>query len=65
MQPLTLQEVVERINKTHSYVTDRRVLDEGVTDQRHRPEFYIPRITRRLARIFFSVSPSDNPGVSV
>ena len=59
MAHLTLQEVVDRINHIYSSVENPRTQnwlthDDGVMDQKHRPEFYIPRITRRLARFIFS-----------
>jgi hypothetical protein len=54
MAHLTLQEVVDRINQIYSSVENRRAQDGPARDLKHRPEFYIPRITRRLARFIFS-----------
>jgi hypothetical protein len=54
MQHLTLQEVIDKINRIHSSVSDQRAVDDHATDQKHRPEFYIPRVTRRLAKLIFS-----------
>jgi hypothetical protein len=56
MAHLTLQEVVDRINQIYPSVENRRAQaqDDRAIDQKHRPEFYIPRITRRLARFIFS-----------
>lgn len=54
MSPLTLQEVIDRINKAHSPADGWQTKDDHVTDKKHRPEAYIPRITRRLARLIFS-----------
>jgi hypothetical protein len=63
MAHLTLQEVVDRINQIYFSVEDRRTQDYRASHLKHRPEFYIPRITRRLARYIFStgvVLPSEN-----
>jgi hypothetical protein len=59
MAHLTLQEVVDRINQIYPSVEKRRTRnwladDDCALEQKHRPEFYIPRITRRLARFIFS-----------
>jgi hypothetical protein len=54
MQHLTLQEVIDKINRIHSSVSDQRAADDHAIDQKHRPEFYIPRVTRRLAKVIFS-----------
>ena len=54
MGHLTLQEVIDRINKVYSFVEDRRAQDDRGREQTHRPEFYNPRITRRLARFMLS-----------
>jgi hypothetical protein len=53
MSHLTLQEVIERINKANAPVKDRRTNDKRVEDQPHRPEFYIPRM-KRIANLMFS-----------
>ena len=55
MSPLTLQEVIDRINHAHSTAKDPRA-SKKQDQQRHRPEFYIPHITRRLARLMLSTS---------
>jgi len=54
MAHLTLQEVLDRINRNYSALQNRRNKDGSAKEQKHRPEFYIPRITRRLARFIFS-----------
>ena len=63
MAHLTLQEVVDRINQIYFSVEKRhaqagradfRAADYPARDPKHRPEFYIPRITRRLARFILS-----------
>jgi hypothetical protein len=54
MAHLTLQEVIDRINQIYSFVEDGRAQRDRGREQTHRPEFYIPRITRRLARFMFS-----------
>jgi hypothetical protein len=54
MSHLTLQEVIDKINQKYTSLENRRAKDDCAIDQVHRPEFYIPRITRRLARFIFS-----------
>ncbi len=54
MSPLTLQEVIDRINQAHSPPRDWQAQDDHVNDKKHRPEAYIPRITRLLAKLIFS-----------
>jgi hypothetical protein len=58
MAHLTLQEVVDRINQIYFSVEKRRTQDDRADcrarDPKHRPEFYVPRITRRLARFILS-----------
>ena len=57
MAHLTLQEVVDRINQIYFSVEKRHAQDGRdyqAKDPKHRPEFYIPRITRRLARFILS-----------
>jgi hypothetical protein len=62
MAHLTLQEVVDRINQIYFSVENPHTQDDRAdyradylaSDAKHRPEFYIPRITRRLARFMFS-----------
>jgi hypothetical protein len=53
MGPLTLQEVVERINKAALPPKEPRAREDR-QDQSHRPEFYLPRLTWRLANFFFN-----------
>jgi hypothetical protein len=65
MAHLTLQEVIDRINRIYPSVENRRTQhwlteDDGAMEQKHRPEFYIPRITMRLARFIFSTG-SEGP----
>ena len=57
MTHLTLQEVVDRINQIYFSVEDQRPKYDHAPTQKHRPEFYIPRITRCLARFIFSTGP--------
>lgn len=54
MAHLTLQEVIDKINQKYSSPENRRAKGGRAVDLLHRPEFYIPRITRRLARFIFS-----------
>jgi hypothetical protein len=54
MAHLALQEVIDRINKVHSPAKDQLAKNDRAKEQEHRPEFYIPRITRRLARFILS-----------
>jgi hypothetical protein len=54
MARLALQEVIDRINKVHSPAKDRPTKNDYAGEQKHRPEFYIPRITRRLAKFIFN-----------
>ena len=49
MKHLTLQEVIERIRKNTPLANDRRTRRIRIEDQPHRPEYYVPRIARRLA----------------
>jgi hypothetical protein len=51
MTPLTLQEVIDRINKVEQQAKDNRI-----ESQLSRPEFYIPRVTRRLANLMFGAA---------
>ena len=53
MKPLTLQEVVDRINKASSLAPEQQEKDNRIASQSSRPEFYIPRVTRRLAIFIF------------
>jgi hypothetical protein len=60
MSPLTLQEVIDRINQAHSPAPAHSLAKgqpatvDYVKEQKHRPEVYIPRITRLLARLIFT-----------
>lgn len=54
MEHLTLQEVIERIKRSALLANDRRTRRIRIEDQPHRPEFYVPRIARRLAEFKFS-----------
>ena len=54
MPHLTVQEVIERINETTPPAKDQRTSDNRIEDQPHRPEVYMPRMTRRLANFMFS-----------
>jgi hypothetical protein len=54
MSHLTLEEVVERIKKANPAPKDQPTTDNRTPGQLHRPEFYIPRITRRVASFIFS-----------
>jgi len=58
MMQLTLQEVLERIEKASpSLKSGQRnqngSINSGTKEQPHRPEFYIPRIALRLANLRF------------
>jgi hypothetical protein len=53
MSHLTLQEVISRINKDSPVEKDPFETGDGDKIQSHRPEFYIPRITRIFARLWF------------
>src|SRR5713101_220842 len=52
MAYLTLQEVTERITKSNPLA--KQLTHTRLEDQPHRPEFYVPRLTRRLANLKFS-----------
>ncbi len=54
MAHLTLQEVIERIKKNASLTNDHRTQRTRTDEEPHRPEFYVPRIARRLAEFRFS-----------
>lgn len=62
MSHMTLQEVIDRINQTYSSVENRGAENDHARDQKHRPEFYIPRITRRLARFILRTGPEQLRG---
>jgi len=53
MAYLTLQEVTERITESNP-LAKQRTQNTRLEDQPHRLEFYVPRLTRRLANLKFS-----------
>lgn len=53
MPHLTLQEVIDRINKNYPRNEQRRALGNQSENRLARPEVYIPRITRLFASILF------------
>ncbi len=61
MSHLTLQEVIERINENYASTPKKQVVGDYGRYVAHRPEFYIPRITLRLANFMFgaNVLPVD------
>ena len=54
MSHLTVQEVIERINNANPPAKDQRTTDNRSKRPPHRPEFYIPRLTRRVANFIDS-----------
>jgi hypothetical protein len=58
MRPLTLQEVVERINKAALPPKKPRGHEDRLS---YRPEFYLPRLTWRLANFFFNARVGNAP----
>jgi hypothetical protein len=54
MTHLTLQEVIERINKNYPLEKESRTQGARMERHPHRPEFYIPRIAMRLVQLRFS-----------
>jgi hypothetical protein len=52
MPHLTLQEVIDRVNNDSSR-KELRAADARAVSQSHRPEFYVPRITRIFAGLWF------------
>jgi hypothetical protein len=58
MPHLTLQEVIDRINQNYPSSKRQQPPKDRTQDQPHRPEFYVPRITRRLAGFMFSMYSS-------
>jgi hypothetical protein len=54
MSPLTLQEVIDRINQAHSTAENPRTKEDHEAEQKPRPKSYIPHITRRLAKFILS-----------
>ena len=62
MQHLTLQEVIDRINRNYPSAKESRSAEERGRDrppeQAHRPEFYVPRLTRRLVHLVFGAYSS-------
>jgi hypothetical protein len=51
MSPLTLQEVIDRINSRIPFRKESQSIAMRPDVESHRPEFYVPRI----ARVFFSL----------
>jgi len=58
MPHLTLQEVIDRINRNYPPAQQSRPAEDRGDDQPHRPEFYVPRITRRLLGLMFGAYTS-------
>lgn len=60
MDHLTLQEVIDRINRNDPRAKEPEAANDRANDrakdQPHRPESYVPRITRRLASFMLSLS---------
>ena len=51
MAHLTLQEVMDRITKADSAIKAQRGKSIQLKDRPYQPEFYVPRVTRRLAHL--------------
>jgi hypothetical protein len=51
MPHLTLQEVIDRIRKNYPSKKEELATKERQENASHRPEFYIPRITRLFASL--------------
>lgn len=62
MAHLTLQEVIDRVNSNYSYYSARELRGErnGYETRRHRPEFYVPRITRMFAGLMSGAFRATN-----
>jgi hypothetical protein len=58
MPLLTLQEVIDRINRNCPSTKKSCVAENRSQDPPHRPEFYVPRITRRLVSLMFGAVSS-------
>ncbi len=58
MPHLTLQEVIDRINRNYPSTKESRAAENRRQEQKHRPEFYVPRITRRLVGLMFGAFSS-------
>jgi hypothetical protein len=54
MAPLTLHEVIKKINDIYLLSNPRPSNQGQVENLRHRPEFYVPRIALRIAALKFS-----------
>jgi hypothetical protein len=54
MSDVTVQEVIERINNANPPSKDQRITDNRSKEPPPRPEFYIPRTTRRAANFIHS-----------
>lgn len=63
MSPLTLQEVVDRINKAHASAIDLRTSNHRTRNHIHWPEFSIRRITRFLPMLTFSRRRTREPQI--
>ena len=64
MAHLTLEEVIERINRANPVDTDQRPMANRTNDQPCRPGLLIPRITRRLANFMFSVRETSADSIN-
>ena len=62
MPHLTLQEVIDRINQNYPSARELRTAEkrggDGTPEQPHHPEFYVPRLTRRLVSLMFGAYSS-------
>jgi hypothetical protein len=56
MSQLTLQEVIDGINKNYFLMKREQPRKARIEEQPHRPEFYVPRIARRLASLTLGIS---------
>jgi hypothetical protein len=54
MAPLTLHEVIKKINDIYLLSSPQPSNQAQVGNLRHRPEFYVPRIALRIAALKFS-----------
>jgi hypothetical protein len=54
MAPLTLHEVIKKINEIYLLSSPRPSNLAQVENLRHRPEFYVPRIALRIAALKFN-----------
>ena len=63
MAHLTLQEVIDRVNRNHFYYSTRE--PQGVKSRPHHPDYYVPRITRFLAGLMFGAFPTASKMATV